>query len=104
MITITRNLNVITLYHYIFLIAAVIQSEESVGYCMALSTASSVKRENRVTVPEFDSKETCLSGCKLIEGAKGCEYDTSSCDALKVVVAMGDFTSGSICWRFIDKG
>ena len=97
-------MNVITLIHYIFLNAVAIQSEESMGDCLALSTAALVKKENKVTVLEFDSKETCLSGCKLIEGAKGCEYDTYGCNAIKVVVAMGDFTSGSICWRFIDKG
>ena len=105
-ITITRNLNVITLIHYIFLNAVAIQSEESIGNCLTLSTAALVKKENKVTVLEFDSKETCLSGCKLVEGAKGCEYSGATCDALKVVVDIGngDDTYGSICWKFLDKG
>ena len=93
---------VITLIHYIFLIAAAIQARESTGKCIATSTSTYVERANKFTVPVFDSKETCLSGCKLIEGAKGCEYDFASCNAIKVAVFAGDGDgrNESMCWIF----
>ena len=65
-----------------------------------------MERANKFTVPVFDSKETCLSGCQLIEGAQGCEYDFASCNAIKVEVLIGDGdgTNEAVCWIFLEKG
>ena len=55
---------------------------------------------------EDSTKESCLSQCLLVEGVKGCEYESVGCHAIMVEVSYGnrDPISNTICWKFFEKG
>ena len=54
---------------------------------------------------EDSTKESCLSQCLLVEGVKGCEYDSSpECYAIMVEVSGGNiYPDTATCWKFLEK-
>ena len=107
-------MNVITfIYHIIFRIAAALQYEEFEGYCLKPDGNYAYDGENMTAdvmdlLDRVDStKESCLSQCLLVEGAKACEYESGYiCLAIMIEVSGGekDEDSEAICWKFLDKG
>ena len=104
-------MNAITFIHYIiFLIAAALQYEESVGYCLKPDGNHVVLGPEAKDIPDLvadSTKESCLSQCLLMEGVKGCEYEEGAgCFAIMVVVTGGDddADTNAICWKFLEKG
>ena len=83
--------------------------EESGGQCLDEKDQTiPVDAGDNVPVLKGLSKETCLSGCLLVDGATGCAFNKDSlylkCFAIKRSVTKGDGTGG-ICWKFNpDKG
>ena len=104
-----KKLECITFIH-IFLIAAALQYEESMGYCVKpdgkLVNLGGTESKDIRHLVEVLTKESCLSQCLLVEGVKGCEYERVGCSAIMVEVSYGnrDPESNAICWRFFEKG
>ena len=103
-ITVTRTLNVISLIQYVIsLFTAAIQHDESTGFCKDAEDNYLVER-----TPELvggTSKETCLSECLRVVGAKGCDWEpTIGCYAAMVEVADTDGNYAATCWKFFDTG
>ena len=107
-IRITRNLNVITLIHYIIFLIAAALHEESVGFCLKLDGKNRIAADVKKMTPVDTTKESCLSECLKFEseGVKACEYDSDGfCTAIVVEVAGGDKENDwAVCWKFLDKG
>ena len=110
-------MNAITFIHYIiFLIAAALQYEESMGYCLKPDGNHVSLGPEAKDIPDLvadSTKESCLSQCLLVEGVKGCEYERAvnygsvslMCMALMVEVTGGDDDADTAtCWKFLEKG
>ena len=91
-------MNIIALIQCIIsLIIAASQYQEFIGFCVGANTK--VDYSNIQQMTGF-SKETCLTECLLVGGAKGCDYQINSgCHAITIEVSGGDGTDDATCWK-----